>query len=200
MAYDAARGLHVLFGSQFSNDPHTWTYDVATNVWRDMQPATMPPTDRNDAVLTYDPVSRVVLALVKVTEGDGDDARHRIETWSYDAGANRWTRMLPNREPDAAGNRTRNLIFAPELRYLETIGSAIGFFTRDLKVLKREPGERSRLRMGQLDPAVLEVIRGSRVLAVKGVVPPRQNRTGAVCPVLALQHVPMFGRVLAPLA
>lgn len=28
-----------------------------------------------------------------------------------------------------------------EARYLETVGSAIGFFTRDLKVLKREPGE-----------------------------------------------------------
>lgn len=28
MAYDAARKLHVLFGSQFTDDPHTWTYDI----------------------------------------------------------------------------------------------------------------------------------------------------------------------------
>ena len=28
MAYDAARKLHILFGAQFSNDPHTWAYDL----------------------------------------------------------------------------------------------------------------------------------------------------------------------------
>jgi len=38
MAYDAARKLHVLFGSQFTDDPHTWTYDVAANQWQDMMP------------------------------------------------------------------------------------------------------------------------------------------------------------------
>ncbi|MEX2187928.1 MAG: kelch repeat-containing protein, partial [Pirellulales bacterium] len=57
MAYDAARKLHVLFGAQFSDDPHTWTYDVAKNVWRDMRPPSMPPTDKNDAVLTYDSIN-----------------------------------------------------------------------------------------------------------------------------------------------
>jgi hypothetical protein len=115
LAYDAARRRHVLFGTQFTDDPHTWTYDAAANQWRDVQPATMPPTKENDAVLTYDPINRVVLALVKVTTGEGDDARHEIQTWAYDAGANQWTRMRPATEPDAAGNRTRNLIFAPEL-------------------------------------------------------------------------------------
>ena len=115
MAYDAARKLHVLFGAQFSDDPHTWAYDVAGNVWRDMQPPTMPPTDKNDAVLTYDPVHKVVLALVKVTTGEGDAERHAVQTWAYDAGANQWTRMNPAVEPAAGGNRTRNLTFAPEL-------------------------------------------------------------------------------------
>lgn len=115
MAYDAARKVHVLFGTQFSDDPHTWTYDVAANEWRDMQPETMPPTNENDAVLTYDPVHKVVLALVKITTGDDDDARHEVQTWAYDAGANEWTRLRPSREPDAGGNRTRNLVFAPEL-------------------------------------------------------------------------------------
>lgn len=115
MAYDAARKLHVLFGSQFTDDPHTWAYDVAQNQWRDMQPPTMPPTNQNDPELTYDSINKVVLALVKVTTGEGDQARHDVQTWEYDAGANRWTRMKPTAEPDAAGNRTRNLIFAPEL-------------------------------------------------------------------------------------
>ncbi|MCI0460630.1 MAG: DUF1080 domain-containing protein, partial [Gemmataceae bacterium] len=115
MAYDAARKLHVLFGSQFTDDPHTWTYDLARNVWRDMQPDAIPPTRENDAVLTYDSLNRVVLALVKVTLGKGDDARHEVQTWAYDTGANRWTRRKPSAEPDAAGNRTRQLVFAPEL-------------------------------------------------------------------------------------
>jgi hypothetical protein len=75
----------------------------------------MPPTDRNDAVLTYDPANKVVLALVKVTTGEGEQARHDVQTWAYDAGANSWTRLNPSTEPDAAGNRTRNLTFAPEL-------------------------------------------------------------------------------------
>ncbi len=115
MAYDAARKVHVLFGSQFTDDPHTWTYDVARNEWRDQKPETMPPTDKNDAVLTYDPIHQVVLAIIKISKGEDENARHEVQTWAYDAGANRWTRMHPDREPDAAGNRTRNLVFAPEL-------------------------------------------------------------------------------------
>lgn len=114
MAYDAARKVHVLFGSQFTDDPHTWTYDVATNEWRDMKPTSMPPTDKNDAVLTYDPINQVVLAIVKVTTKVGED-RHEVQTWAYDTENNLWARMTPEAEPDAAGNRTRNLIFAPEL-------------------------------------------------------------------------------------
>ena len=115
MAYDAASKLHILFGSQFTDDPHTWAYDLRRNIWRDMRPAAMPPTDKNDAVLAYDPVHRVVLAIVKVTTGEGDNTQHEVQTWSYEASANKWTRLRPNAEPDSAGNRTRNLTFAPEL-------------------------------------------------------------------------------------
>src|SRR5262245_9401321 len=61
MAYDAARKLHILFGSQFQDDPHTWAYDLKKNEWRDLKPATQPPTDRNDAVLAYDPVNKVIV-------------------------------------------------------------------------------------------------------------------------------------------
>lgn len=115
MAYDATNKLHVLYGSQFTDDPHTWTYDIRRNKWRDMKPDTMPPTNKNDAVLTYDPVNGVVLAIVKITTGEDDDARHELQTWAYHSGANRWTRMKPAVEPDAAGNRTRQLVFAPQL-------------------------------------------------------------------------------------
>src|SRR2546422_1062195 len=33
MAYDAAHKVHVMFGSQFTNDPHTWIYDLRKNEW-----------------------------------------------------------------------------------------------------------------------------------------------------------------------
>ena len=115
MAYDAAGKLHILFGSQFTNDPHTWAYDVRRNEWRDLKPQSMPPTNKNDAVLTYDPIHQVVLAMVKVTTGEGEKTQHEVQTWSYDSRANKWTRKNPATEPDAAGNRTRNLTFAPEL-------------------------------------------------------------------------------------
>jgi hypothetical protein len=115
MAYDEARKVHVLFGSQFTDDPHTWTYDVRKNEWRDMQPDLQPPTDKSDAVLTYDAINKVVLAIVKVSTGDDENAKHELQTWAYDAGTNRWQRMNPHAEPQASGNRARQLIFAPEL-------------------------------------------------------------------------------------
>jgi hypothetical protein len=116
LAYDAARKLHILFGAQFSDDPHTWAYDLKKNAWRDMKPDPMPPTNQNDAVLTYDPLNKVVLAVVKITQSrDGNEAVHRLETWAYDAGTNKWTKMNPPQEPDPSGNRARQLMFAPEL-------------------------------------------------------------------------------------
>jgi hypothetical protein len=115
MACDAARKVHVLFGSQFTDDPHTWTYDLRRNEWRDMKPPAMPPTKENDAVLTYDSVNQVVLAVIKITEGRDETARHRLETWAYDTGANRWTRLNPLPEPEPSGNRARQLLSAPEL-------------------------------------------------------------------------------------
>ena len=115
MAYDAAHKVHVLFGSQFSDDPHTWLYDLKKNEWLDARPPLIPPTKENDAVLTYDSVNRIVLAIVKITEGKDEAARHRLETWAYDTGANRWTRLNPQPEPQSSGNRARQLLFAPEL-------------------------------------------------------------------------------------
>ena len=88
----------------------TWTYDVRRNEWQDMQPEVQPPTDKNDAVLTYDPLHRVVLAIVKITTGKDEDAKHELQTWSYDAGANRWQRMNPATEPEPSSNRQRPLV------------------------------------------------------------------------------------------
>lgn len=112
MVYDPYRRLFVLFGSQFTDDPHTWLYDLRTNRWRDAAPKEMPPTDRNDAVLTYDLHARRVLAIVKV--GGDEEQAGRLETWTYDVEANQWRKIQPVREPDYSGNRARQLHFAPE--------------------------------------------------------------------------------------
>ena len=114
MTYDASSKRHILFGSQFTDDPHTWAYDVRLNRWHDMKPTLMPPTNKNDAVLAFDPIHQVVLAMVKITTGEGERAEHEVQTWSYNSRSNTWKRNRPTAEPDAAGNRTRNLIFAPE--------------------------------------------------------------------------------------
>lgn len=115
LAYDPVHHLHVLFGSQFNNDLHTWGYDLRTNTWRDLKPPSMPPTDKNDAVLTYDTAAGKIVAVVKITTGEDDKAQHRLETWTYDTGENRWTKMDPQPEPDPTSSRARQLVFAPEL-------------------------------------------------------------------------------------
>jgi hypothetical protein len=73
-----------------------------------------PPTDRNDPVLTYDPINKVVLAVVRVLEGKGDRGRARLETWAFDTGKRAWTKMNPEREPSVSGNRARLLTFLPD--------------------------------------------------------------------------------------
>ena len=115
MVYDSKHKLYIMFGSQFSDDPHTWGYDLYKNQWRDMQPDTLPPTNENDAVLAYDSLNDVTIALVKVTEGKDEDTRHPIQTWAYNTGQNTWEKMKPPQEPDSTGNRSRVLSFAPEL-------------------------------------------------------------------------------------
>jgi hypothetical protein len=115
MVYDQAQKLHILFGSQFTDDPHTWAYDLQKNRWLDLKPPIMPPTNKNDAVMCYDSINKVVIALIKITQGEGEQARHRLETWIYDTGKNTWTKMKPPQEPDSSSNRARVLNFAPEL-------------------------------------------------------------------------------------
>ncbi len=120
MAYDAARKLHILFGSQFSNDPHTWAYDLRKNEWTDMKPAVQPPTDRNDPVLAYDPLSKVVVAVVRVIDKDekNEIVQGHLETWVYDAGKNEWKHMKPAREPDGKGNRRRIMVAVPDQNFV----------------------------------------------------------------------------------
>jgi hypothetical protein len=115
MTYDAAHHRLILFGSQFSDDPHTWAYDLRKNEWQDLKPAMQPPSDRNDAVLAYDANGQVVIALVRVVDRREKDeiAEGHLETWAFDVGKNTWTRLKPAREPDGRSNRRRNLVAVP---------------------------------------------------------------------------------------
>ncbi len=115
LAYDSLRRLHLLFGAQFINDPHTWAYSLRSNAWFDLQPPTLPPTDKNDAVLAFDPFAGQTLALVRVSAGKEENAKSHLETWALDTGKNTWTKMNPTPEPTTSGSRARNLVFAPEL-------------------------------------------------------------------------------------
>jgi hypothetical protein len=116
MAYDEAHKLHILFGTQFTDDPHTWAYDLRNNVWRDMKPARQPPTDRNDAVLAYDRRNGVVIASVRVVDRtDGKEILDgHYETWAYDAGKNEWQEMKPPAGPPGWGNRRRIMVAVPD--------------------------------------------------------------------------------------
>lgn len=117
MVYDAKNKLHILFGSQFSDDPHTWAYDIRKNEWRDMKPAVQPSTNRNDAVMAYDSANGVVIAVVRVWDSgkpDGEGATGHVETWAYNAETNVWRKMSPPKEPPGFGSRRRCMIYLPD--------------------------------------------------------------------------------------
>jgi hypothetical protein len=120
LAYDEAHRVHMLFGTQFGDDPHTWAYDLAKNEWRDLKPTVQPPTDRNDAVLAYDPVGKVIIAVVRVIDQTNgmEITRGHLETWAFDVGKNSWTALKPIREPDGWGNRRRVLVAIPDQNLL----------------------------------------------------------------------------------
>jgi hypothetical protein len=83
-----------------------------------LKPPSLPPTNKNDAVLAYDSFNEVVLAVIKQTVGKDQDARHTLSTWAYHSTSNEWRALKPAREPDSSGNRARQLMFAPELNAL----------------------------------------------------------------------------------
>ena len=120
MTYDAVNKLHVLFGTQFDNDPLTWTFDLRKNEWVGKKVANGPSTDRNDPVLAYDANGKRTIALVRALdkfEGKDPTAGH-LETWAFDAKKFEWTKLGPEREPDGWSNRRRIMVAAPELNAL----------------------------------------------------------------------------------
>jgi hypothetical protein len=117
MTYDHANKLHVMFGTQFDNDPLTWTFDLRKNEWRGQKVKDGPPTDRDDPSLAYDFNGKRTIALVRALDKvEGKDvAGGHVETWGFDAKLFAWKKLSPPREPDGWSNRSRNVIALPEL-------------------------------------------------------------------------------------
>ncbi|MEX0716557.1 MAG: hypothetical protein WD066_08220, partial [Planctomycetaceae bacterium] len=117
MAYDEANRLHVLFGAQNIQDPHTWAYDLRKNEWRDLKPANQPNTDRNVAALAYDAANRVIVGMIRGPEGEGRgdaDSGGHTDTWILDVAKNEWRKMNPDVEPPGRGNRFRKPVYLPD--------------------------------------------------------------------------------------
>lgn len=114
MAYHKVMKKHFLFGTQFTDDPHTWAYDLEKNEWTDLKPSSQPPTDKNDAVLAYDEVNQVIVASIRVF-GQKDSAEEwHYETWAYDHRKNAWRKLNPNVEPPGGGQRRRIMVAIPD--------------------------------------------------------------------------------------
>jgi hypothetical protein len=116
MVYDSRRKRHVLFGAQFTDDPHTWAYSLADNAWTDLRPTVQPPTKANHAVMAYDERNDMIVASVKSSAKE--DGPGSYETWVYDGDANTWKNMKPTGSPPGFGNRRRVMAYVPELNVI----------------------------------------------------------------------------------
>ncbi len=128
MAYDSLADRIVLFGG-WSDAPYrlfgdTWTYDVATETWTEMNPARAPPP-RSYLAMTYDPRADRTVVFGGLTT-----AYLVNDTWAYNLPANTWSDVPQKSAPgpsasslmayDSAANRTllfdgiTNSMFAPQ--------------------------------------------------------------------------------------
>jgi len=112
MAYDAATGTAVLFGSTGHQPRQTWTWDGST--WTRQSPGASPPT-RWGAAMAYDAATSTVVLF-------GGD--HQIplglglaDTWAWDGSA--WTEQSPATSPSARS--------AASLAYDAATGTAVLF-------------------------------------------------------------------------
>ncbi len=114
LTFDAATGSIVLFGGMFGSPRSivgdTWIYDSGTNSWMERSPPGSPFPQYGHAMAYAPGLGGDVLF------SGYDECGNISETWSYDAGGNRWTNLLPPSVPsprsgaamayDGAGGRT----------------------------------------------------------------------------------------------
>jgi N-acetylneuraminic acid mutarotase len=98
MTFDATNGCAVIFGGCRGDDPRrilddTWTYDPGTNAWTNRTPPGSPFPQYGHA-MAYCSASGV-----SVLFSGYDESGNVSETWSYNAGLNRWTNLIPPSGP-----------------------------------------------------------------------------------------------------
>jgi hypothetical protein len=116
MALDPVRDKIVLFGDHYKSDPRTWVYDIGKDKWIDMKPkGATPPGIRSCPTMVYDSLNRKMILITLADRWDTKDAaKKRMETWVYDLGKNKWTKMDPPQEPDYSGTRGRLMRYLPD--------------------------------------------------------------------------------------
>lgn len=97
---DLGDGQVMMFGGRdaggtFLND--TWFYDIETNTWTELMPATQPPA-RQAFGLAVGQAGQVILFGGSTGMGGGAAS----DTWSFAVGAEEWTQLTPIGGPPAA--------------------------------------------------------------------------------------------------
>ncbi len=93
LAYDEVADKIITYGGYWFGNDETWVYDLNTDTWEQMLPATNP-----GPLSTY---SMVYVRDINKTILFGGAAEYPIywqfktDTWSYDLGANTWTLVYP---------------------------------------------------------------------------------------------------------
>jgi N-acetylneuraminic acid mutarotase len=105
MAYHSGQDKVVLFGghvagggTDWQNHDETWTYDLNTDTWTNMAPASAPPALAAQT-MAYDSESDLIVLF----GGSGDDwysNNHMYsDTWTYDLISNTWTNVTTSIHP-----------------------------------------------------------------------------------------------------
>ncbi len=101
MAFDERNGVTVLFGGDGSSDNlnDTWTYNLTTDTWTEMNPATAPPP-REAMLMAFDKAAGVTV-MHSGRAGSGGDYG---DTWLYNTSNNTWWRALSSGGPGSNRN------------------------------------------------------------------------------------------------
>jgi len=91
--YDPVNKVSVLFGG--GSDNLTWTYDAATNAWKNMRPADAPGARM--AHMAYDTKNGVMVEYGGYNSGGSGTFYN--DTWTYNVTTNTWTDKKPSTNP-----------------------------------------------------------------------------------------------------
>lgn len=103
MVYDSLNDRVVIYGGYLANNPFeflngTWTYSFGENLWTRINVA-VDPGPRGAPAMAYSPDHKMILLF------GGMNAQGRLDdTWAFDCGAERWTKLEPGNRPEGRGD------------------------------------------------------------------------------------------------